>query len=167
MEALCAFLLIACYFDYRFRRIPNGLLGIMLVSGLSRSFLWEEWRGCLHFLLCMLLLVALLYPLFKLGALGAGDVKLFGVCSGFFPYDRVLYFLFSSLLIAAIFSVLKIMIEKNARERFTYMGEYFIDVVTAGRWQLYVDNARDCYKTTIPLAGPVLVSVLLHMGGVY
>ena len=167
MEALCAFLLIACYFDCRYRRIPNWLLGVIFTFGFARSFLLQGWRGSCVLVLCSLLLIVLLYPLFKLGMLGAGDVKLFGVCSGYFPFDKVIYFFFFSMLAAAIISVSKLMIEQNFRERFAYLGEYFLDVLRGGQWQLYVDNQKGCSEGMIPLAGAVLAGVLMYMGGVY
>lgn len=82
----------------------------------------------------------LLYPFFRLGGLGAGDVKLLGICAGYFHRDKILSFLFCSLLIAAIFALIKMMTEHCTRERL---------------------------KMRIPLAGPVLCSVLLSAGGVY
>lgn len=167
MGALCAFLFIACYYDYRFRRIPNALLGMMLITGLARSCFLYGIQGVLYFLLGMLILIVPLYPFFKLGALGAGDIKLFGVCAGYLSYDKILYFLFVSLLIAAIFSLIKLIIERNAKERMIYMGDYFLEVVRRGHWQLYMDNEKDCREMTIPLAGPIFCGVLLYMGGVY
>lgn len=167
MGTLCAFLLIACYFDYRYRRIPNLLSGTMLAAGLVRSYLLHGRSGILIFVFAGLVLLLILYPFFKLGALGAGDVKLFGICSGYLAYDKILYFLFFSLLIAAIISLIKIITEHNAKERFRYLGDYFLEVVRSGQWHLYIKNKQEGYKSGIPLAGPILCSVLMSIGGVY
>lgn len=140
MGALCIFLSTACYCDYRYRKIPNVLLILMLITGLVRGFLNQGGKGIFSFLLVCIVLVVLLYPLFRVGALGAGDVKLFGVCSGYLPYDKILSFLFFSLLIAAMISLLKLITNHNRKE---------------------------CLKMGIPLAGPVLVGILLYIGGVY
>ena len=109
----------------------------------------------------------LLYPFFKLGALGAGDVKLLGICAGFLQYDKILHFLFFSLLAAAIFAMIKLIREQNARERLAYLREYLADVARSGKWSLYIENEREARKIGIALAGPILVSVFLHIGGVY
>ena len=140
MGALCIFLLIACYYDYRYRKIPNILLLLLVVAGVTGSFLNRGISGLLSFMTAAVLLVVLLYPFFQMGALGAGDVKLFGVCSGFLSHDKILYFLFFSLLIAAMLSLIKLFTKRNIEEY---------------------------RKTEIPLAGPILASVLLHIGGVY
>ena len=139
MTVLCIFLLVACYYDYLYRRIPNWLAVGAFVAGVVRCIVTQD-NAIWIFLLNIIFLVSLLYPFFKLGTLGAGDVKLFGVCGGYLTSDRILYFLFFSMLIAAIFSLVKIITERNIR---------------AG-----------C-KAGIPLSGPLLCSVILYMGGIY
>ena len=83
--------------------------------------LWQKWRLAngtgVTYVLSILLMIFLLYPFFKLGALGAGDVKLLGICAGFLQYDKILQFLFFSLLAAAIFSLIKLIRERSAGER--------------------------------------------------
>ena len=167
MGVLCIFLLITCYFDYCKRRIPNRLLGMILASGIIISLLREGTKGILYFGCKMTIVVLFLYLLFKIGTLGAGDVKLFGVCAGYFPGDKILYFLFFSLLIAAAVSILKISTDHNAKERIRYLGEYLLEVARNGNWQLYISNQKEMQKNSICLAGPVLGSVLLYIGGIF
>lgn len=139
MAALCIFLLIACYYDYRFQRIPNYLILWMLITGVIWRFYVQGGEGIFSFLFIMFIVIIGLSPFFRIKALGAGDVKLFGVCAGFCLKEQFLYFLFFSLLIAAAISILKIIIYRN----------------------------RECLKMKIPLSGPILLSILLHIGGVY
>ena len=139
MGALCIFLLIACYYDYRFRRIPNILILFMLITGMIWRFYVQGGTGILFFLLTMIVVIFCLSPFFRMKALGAGDVKMFGICSGYCLGEQFLYFLFFSLLIAASVSILKLIINRN----------------------------KECLKAKVPLAGPVLISILLHIGGVY
>ncbi len=166
MAVLCIFLLIACYYDYRYRRVPNWLMCGILTVGVARCIVMQD-KAIFFFFLNMIFLICLLYPFFRLGTLGAGDVKLFGVCGGYLTSDRILYFLFFSLLIAAIFSLIKLVTQRNIKERFLYIGDYLWDVVRTGRWRLYMDNEKERYRAGIPLSGPILCSVILYMGGVY
>ena len=140
MGTLCFYLVNVCYFDYRYRKIPNFWLFFMLVAGLAKSVFEGGINGCIFFLIVMAAVMLALYPFFKIKALGAGDVKLFGVCSGYFSYDRVLYFLFFALLIAVGLSLVILLFQRDKKE---YL------------------------KKKIPLGGPILGSVLLYMGGVY
>ena len=89
--------------------------------------------------------MVLFYFLFQIGALGAGDVKLFGICSAYLPVDKVLSFLFFSLLIAAIISLMKIVTLK-----------LFVGL-----------KSKECLNSGIPLAGPVFAGILLYIGGFY
>ncbi len=173
MAALCLLLAAAGYYDYSKGKIPNALLAGMLLAGAARS-LWHQGAkgGVLFamagFLLPVIGITALLYPLFKIGAVGAGDVKLLGICAGYFPWDKIFSFLFISMLAAAIFSLLKLWQKKNAKERFRYLAEYLLEVARTGEWSLYVENEREWREAAgLCMSGPVLVSALLYLGGVY
>ena len=60
-----------------------------------------------------ILTTILLYFVFWIGAIGAGDVKMLGVCAGFFPWNKVLYFLFFALMIAAVIALFKMYLERK------------------------------------------------------
>ncbi len=167
MEVLFIFLCVACFFDYSRRKIPNILLLMMLITSVFRKFTESQWKGVFLFAGVVLLWMLVLYPLFKIGALGAGDVKLLGICAGYFPYSKILHFLFYSLLIAAIISLMKLLIQRNTKERLMYLAEYIVDVLRHGYFHLYFQNTRDSRQAGICLAGPVLGSVLLYIGGIY
>ncbi len=167
MFLLCSFLGIACLYDYGKRRIPNLLIGLMLIGGVGQGVYQQGWRGGGLFLCKAICVVAVLYPLFKIGAFGAGDVKLYGACAGYFPSTKIFWFLFISLLVAAIFSLIKLIKERNVWERLGYFCEYILTVVQNGRWHLYMENERDTHKAGICLAGPILCSALLYLGGAY
>ena len=138
LTALGVFLVAACSYDYRERRIPNYLILWMAIAGVG----WGLWnggtRGGLWYLGQAALVIAVLYPFFKMGGLGAGDVKLLGVTAGYLPAEKILAFLFFSLLVAAMISLVKF--RKKGGER----------------------RSRG-----VCLSGPVLVSVFLFLGGVY
>lgn len=166
MVILCAFLAIACIYDYRDRRIPNWLIGVMAVQGAVWRFLDRGMWGVCLWLGGMVTIVVLLYPLFKIGSLGAGDVKLFGVTAGFLPFEKILLFLFFSLLIAAVISLIKMWKDKSFGHRMRYLSGYLVSVVKSGRWRLY-SRKGEGKETGICLAGPAFFSILLYLGGVY
>nr|WP_300837706.1 A24 family peptidase [uncultured Acetatifactor sp.] len=134
MAALCVLLAAACGYDYRQRRIPNYVILGMTIAGIGWRMYDERAPGALWYLGQAVLVMAVLYPFFKTGGLGAGDVKLIGVTAGYLPAEKILGFLFCSLLVAALISLFKIL--RKA-------------------------------KGGVRLAGPVLVSILLFLGGVY
>lgn len=167
MAVLCVLLAAACCFDYRYKKIPNFLIVVTVVMGafwrLRQGGAWEvlSYAGEAALVMC------LLYPLFKVGTVGAGDVKLLGVAAGYFPFNKILVFLFLSLVIAAVVSLVKMVRKDYFLERMEYLLDYLKDVVKSGRFKLYLQNEQDRGAVGICLSGPVLVSVLLYMGGIY
>ena len=121
----------------------------------------------MEYLASALLTTILLYFVFWIGAIGAGDVKMLGVCAGFFPWNKVLYFLFFALMIAAVIALFKMYLERNMKDRLYYLGEYLWDVFRCGRWKLYFAGEREVAGAGICMAGPVCCSALMYMGGMY
>jgi prepilin peptidase CpaA len=87
--------LLAVFFDLRDRRIPNWLTLLGLSVGLmwhwiapEGAWAFDQWHpgstGILGSALAALLMLVVFFPLWLLGLLGAGDVKLLAVVGGFF-----------------------------------------------------------------------------------
>ena len=167
MAALCVMLMTACWMDYRKRRIPNLLIMAIFLYGMAWRFFTEGAGGIAAFAAQAVIVICMLYFFFKLGAIGAGDVKLFGAVAGFLPLKKVLIFLFISLLIAAIISLIKLWDKKYFWERLRYFAGYLADVWKSGRWKLYLESGGESPDVGICLSGPILLSLLLYLGGVY
>ncbi len=167
LKALVFMLVVACCCDYWKGKIPNLLLILMLLVGCGQQIADSGAIEGAIFGAESVCVMLLLYPLFKIGAIGAGDVKLYGICAGYLPFHKFLFFFFLSLLIAAIFSLIKMIRESNAMERIYYFCDYVLHVLRTGKIQLYIENEKERKAVSICLAGPILGSVLLYIGGVY
>ncbi len=167
MAALCLLLAAACFCDYRKRKIPNYLVAFIVVLGvwfrLQRDGVW----GIVFFAGEAALVMVLFYPVFRVGAVGAGDVKLLGVTAGYLPFEKILFFLFFSMLIAAIISIVRLLRGNMLKERLRILAEYLWAVAKNGGLQLYPQDKTKSRRTGICLSGPVLLGVLLYVGGVY
>lgn len=139
----------------------------MAAAGVLWRFSREGAMAAVSYAGAAALVMCLLYFLFKLGAVGAGDVKLLGVTAGYLPFKKILVFLFLSLLIAAVVSLVKMVRKGYFLERLSYFFDYVKDVVNSGRFKLYLNNEQDRGEVGICLSGPVLASVLLYLGGIY
>jgi Flp pilus assembly protein protease CpaA len=167
LAVLCVSLGVVCVFDYVTGRIPNLLLAAIFAVGAGWGVYQRGLPGLGIYLVVTVAVVFLLFPLFRIGGLGAGDVKLLAVCAGYFPVHKIFYFLFCSMLVSAIFSIVRLMRERNVRERIAYFCEYCLAVALSGRWQLYLPGKDERKFSGICMSGPVLCSVLLGLGGVY
>ena len=92
---------VAGFFDFRWHRVPNWLTGLTVVASLA----WHAWAsgtaGLLGSLAGLGLGLGLLFPLFLLRGMGAGDVKFFGALGAALTWRHLLAMLSLSLLLAA------------------------------------------------------------------
>ncbi len=167
MAVLCVLLTTACGFDYCRRKIPNGLLMFIFLAGMGYRLQRDGPPGILLYLGQTAVAIALLYPLFKIGTVGAGDVKLLGVTAGYLPFQKVLLYFFFSLLVAAIISLGKLLINKNFKERLGIFVRYLEDTAKTGILRSYSTAERYKRSVNVCLSGPMMLSLLLYLGGVY
>lgn len=172
----CQYLLIllliaAVLMDFAYDRIDNGWILFGMMIGLSFRFLEYQWYGFYEAAVSMLLSFILLYPLYKIGGLGAGDVKLFLMLGCFVRWEEQLSMMAVSFIIGAVFSIGKLLSEENLKERMQYLFEYFSDVFYRKHWSVYGENLRwddQRYRSNkIHFALPVLLSAALWLGGIY
>lgn len=166
MAVLGLLLAAACGFDYWKRKIPNALVILIAVAGMVFWMQREGPAGVPIYLGEAAAVMGLLYLPFKTGALGAGDVKLLGAAAGYFPFKKIFLFSFFSLLAAAIISLMKLLVNKKFRERLGVFFRYLEENVKSGRLQPYPAAGQD-RRLSVCLSGPILLSLLLYLGGVY
>lgn len=121
MGLLFFLLLAAVYFDIRFFRIPNPLIVLgIFTGGLYRYFLPGELPGY-SYILGMIGLFLILIPLYKIHAIGGGDVKLLSVCALFTGLKTGISIAIHALFFGGIFSVLYLvyhrLISKHNQEK--------------------------------------------------
>jgi len=86
---LLTVLVFAVTADFREMRISNRLIASGLMMGLALRILGEGGAGIVHFLVNISIPVILLFLLFQLRVIGAGDIKLFSVAGGFLSMRSV------------------------------------------------------------------------------
>lgn len=144
-------------------------MGILL--GIFFRIRESGWHDIGHIGASMFLPFILLYPIYKIGGLGAGDVKLFVMTGSFLTEKRVLYAMLFAFVAGAVISIAKLASERNFKERMRYFYSYLLDVMVTGQWKLYEENKkwnRENYKRNkIHFALPICISVMLGMGGMF
>lgn len=157
--------------DFKYDRIYNGWITLGILLGLSLRIWKCGWRDMGSAVAAMLLAFCILYPIYKIGALGAGDVKLFIMVGSFLSVNRLLYVIVVSFIIGAVFSLGKMISEANFMERMKYLSSYLADVLRSGQWKLYGENLKDDFKkyksNKIHFALPICFSVMLGLGGMF
>lgn len=104
---LLLFLILAVAEDVRKMKISNRLIVSGLVLGLAFRLFGEGITGMLHFLLNISIPVILLFLLYHMHVIGAGDIKLISVVSSFFSWNQTAALVMVAFFTAAVFGLLK------------------------------------------------------------
>lgn len=162
-------LLLSALADLKTDRIPNGFILLGMLIGIAGSLL--SGRDLLDIPTSVCLAFLLLYPLYKIGVLGAGDVKLFVMIGSFLTVGELMRILAGAFVIGAGFSLVKLIAERNGRERFHYFFSYLCEVLRTGHWRIYGEDLKQDYhtycKNKIHFAVPILFSAVCRMGGLF
>ena len=103
--AVIILVIVAAICDARTRRIPNVLVVAGVVTGLTFGFAANGAAGALTALAGIGVGVAALLPTYAFGALGAGDVKLFGAVGAFTGPTGVLGALLATFIAGGLLAV--------------------------------------------------------------
>lgn len=152
--------MLACYFDYRRDKIPNALIltGLFLACGYQ-----TVQNGIALLCIRIVFVLILLYPLYMLGMLGAGDVKLYCMSAAFLAGRDCLIFFSFSLLFSAAIALLKMLFLRNLRERIHYFCSYVVDIAKNGKLFLYQNGIAFEKKGGIHMTGPMLLGFVLYL----
>ena len=160
-------LFLAALADLKTDHIPNGFLVTGMVTGLAASHFLGP--GLSHSAVSMLLAFLLMYPLFKFGGLGAGDIKVLVMTGGFLSVKDFLTVLTAAFVIGAVLAAIKLFAEHNGRERLAYLLAYTAEVISSKRWKLYgedLDRHQELYhRNKIHFTVPILLGTALRIGG--
>lgn len=94
--------------DFREMKISNRLIASGLIIGLALRIMGEGSAGIVHFLVNISVPVILLFLLFQMRALGAGDIKLFSVVGGFLTTRQLVYVMAAAFILAAVIGLGKL-----------------------------------------------------------
>lgn len=115
---LPAFLVMAVMEDFREMKISNRLIASGLVFGLAARIMGEGSAGVVHFLVNISIPVILLFLLFQMRVLGAGDIKIFSVVGGFLTVVQLLHVMVVAFFAAGMIGVAKLVYLKKTTGRF-------------------------------------------------
>ncbi|MBD5453055.1 MAG: prepilin peptidase [Lachnospiraceae bacterium] len=157
--------------DFKRDRIYNGWILFGILAGLFFQMQEGGWYGVCNAVIPMLIPFVLLYPIYKIGALGAGDIKLFMASGSFLTTEQFVHVIIVSFIIAALFSLMKMISERNAKERMRYLLSYLLEMCKTREWNLYeetcIQNTHAYKSNKIHFALPICISVMLELGGLF
>lgn len=175
--SLILLLTTAVWFDCREDRIPNELIYIGITGWLLVILQTNTWSPIYEGGKQMLLVFLVSFPLFRIGALGAGDIKLLMMSACFLYQDSILECFVMSLFLGAGIGLMKLWEEDIWVERFSYFSSYISEVIRQKKWLLYetetlqtirlAKNLSHMQKHRIHFSLPIFVGVALKLAHLY
>ena len=168
---LLVLLFLAAVWDFCCGKIPNMLVVTGICYGIIRLLSENE---ILRYISGIIIPLIVFFPLYKIGVIGAGDVKLFSMLGFYLLCSELIYCIFISFLLGALLSILSFIRYENFLERMSYAFSYLKDCICQGHFRYYYLDSKgnilsdsECSRTKIHFAIPIFISVLLHVGGVF
>lgn len=110
------------YTDLKYKKIENRVIVVGLVGVYILRFVEAGWTGVWLSMIHMSMVFLVLFPLFVMKGLGAGDIKLFCVVAALFP-EYIKTILIVSFLIGAMWVLIKYLLRFLKKEKIYRPGE--------------------------------------------
>ncbi len=124
MTCLVCLLILAVIMDFKSYRISNHLIIFGLILGFLFNFFEYGWTSISLWFSGVLLPILILFPLFLIKALGAGDIKLFSVIGCFYGTAYVFKSAVAAFLIAAVMSLIYLLKHRRDFYRLHHLVTY-------------------------------------------
>ena len=114
---LAVVVLIAAYYDIRWRRIPNNLTYPTIIAGLGLQTISSGFNGLSSALLGLLLGGGVFLIVYLIGGMGAGDVKLIGGVGSFLGSHAIIPAIIYTVFVGGIMAIIVLIHNRVKRAR--------------------------------------------------
>lgn len=108
-----------------------------LGTGLLVQLCESGGRGIFLFIIQIIVPIIVLFLLFLIGALGAGDIKLFSVIGGIWNIKLLSYCVIFSFLSGAVYAFFKLIYQRNLLKSLIYFFQYVETSIREGKIRMY------------------------------
>ncbi len=150
-------------------RIPRQLTVFGMLLSQFHLVYSDSFRAGVISLITAFGLMIILYPLFMIGALGAGDIKLMMILPAYMNLSMTLKSVMFAFLAGAVIGLIKLIRSGTLKKRILKFTDYLIRALKTGRIEIYDIPAS---KTQMGIAGhqihfsiPVLIGCAMATGG--
>lgn len=142
----------------RFGRVSNRLIMSGLIAGFYFKLAEYGWYGIYYFLRNISVPVILLYLLFLMRVLGAGDIKLFSMIGGILTVGELYRCMVYGFAAGGIFAIFYLVKEKDGRERLLYVVKFLVRCIS--QKQLVSYEAFNGKKLTMAFSIPIFAGTI-------
>lgn len=148
--------LIACGMDIKQKRISNRLIVTGLCIAIVRRCVQKGIFGIVEVLCLSSFPIFILYLLFLIGILGAGDIKLFSLIGGFLNFKQLVMCMIYAFFVAGVVSFGKLLWHGNLKIGLQ-QGIYYLFQILGGEKKAYQSTRKK--EHTICFSIPVLIGL--------
>jgi Flp pilus assembly protein, protease CpaA len=163
---LTGLILAAIISDIRTYKIKNAIVIFFITAGLATNLITAGVHGLSVSIAATVLPVPILFVLFALKMLGAGDIKLFCAIGSIIGIPFILHSMAYSFLCGGVMALIIMLVNKNFRERGRYLAAYIKACFLTRSLQSYADfnNKRDgaFFHFTYAIACGVLLAIMVN-----
>jgi prepilin peptidase CpaA len=154
-------LLIIAYNDVRYRRIPNPYVLAVLLYGLGSNAFFNGLQGTISSLQGAAVAFGLMLILHIFGAMGAGDVKLFGAIGAVIGIKLVPLTFVAVVLTGGVLALIFALISGTMRTTLWRVGNILVGLMPGAKLPRYeIPNDR---KLTVPYGVAIAVGTLTSL----
>jgi prepilin peptidase CpaA len=147
------------YMDVRYRRIPNLLVLMIFMGGLTLNTIFGGAHGLLMSLGGFALAFGLMFFLHAFGTMGAGDVKLFAAIGAINGISLVLPTLVVVALTGGVFAICKMIYSRRTGTTMFGVLQFFYGLLPGQKVPRFEVPADRSY--TLPYAVPICFGSLI------
>lgn len=112
VKLVCVILIVAAWIDGKQLKVPNWITFPMVLTGIAYNTWINGWSGLGESLLGMVVGLACLLPLYSVGGMGAGDVKLMGGIGAWLGVSVTWWAFVVSTVVGAVMAVLMVLYKR-------------------------------------------------------
>ncbi|MCH8829988.1 MAG: prepilin peptidase [Planctomycetes bacterium] len=116
VKLVCLVLIVAAYIDGKQLRVPNWITFPLVISGLAFNVWIDGWSGLGSGLIGMMVGLACLLPLYSVGGMGAGDVKLLAGVGAWLGGWVTFYAFCVSAVVGGVMAVIMVLYKKDLKK---------------------------------------------------
>ena len=139
---LYTILVVAVVQDFMYTKISNRLILVGLILSLAFGIILGGVSRIPYILLNISFPVIVLYLLYLLGVLGAGDIKLFSVIGGLTNFTRLTHCMLAAFFAGGVIAVVKMLSNRNLNFSL-FKGQLFLREVLKGNMMSYRDTLAE------------------------
>lgn len=164
-------LLGGAWYDIREQRIPNWWCGLACVCGGCLAWICAPqgqkiWQPLLY-VIRLLAVIVIWFPLFRFRMIGAGDVKLMALIAGYLGFGTGIVAILYGFFIGAVLAFLKMLICRNLLQRLNYFFVYIRRLLLTKKALPYYQASRDGKDMVIPLGLCLLGGYMWYLLGIF